>query len=519
MSIKECVERACTAKDLSLASEQKSQDHAAEAEGYANDALNSANSAASSANYKGIWSSSTAYLQGESVYRADAFYSANVGNTNKDPLLSPTEWQKVNSIEEAPKDGIPYSRKDGYWVPMEVAKNNIGIAGKLGFGVGAIDDINLPAGFTKLDGHDNPSSLNYGNVVDSNGSVMVYIPAFFFRWNVDNTIDISATSKTGYVLHRAFRDGGADKLGFFIDKYQCGNIGGVFVSQQGIDPCSTHADHNPIVNLTVAPANNNGGLYEAVAARGGGYNLTALYQYNALALLAFAHGKAAASVVDCAYVDVLPHIQKGCNNNALKDTNDNVYFASSGYSNCALTGSGDPFAKTTHNGQSCGVADINGNMWEMASGFIKLNDTDAVFKVLKETVTISDIINDSTAQASGGAYDPDLYDDLDLTGVISSDTTTTFGNDINPVFDMSTDVSSDTYKKTCNGIPLAAGKSAGGTTEFGNDYIREYWRNQMACLVGGGWYSNSTAGAFALTLNLYRAHSYYAVGGRASFFV
>jgi hypothetical protein len=45
-----------------------------------------------------------------------------------------------------------------------------------------------------------------------------------------------------------------------------------------------------------------------------------------------------------------------------------VLYVSDGYSNCGQTGSGTPFAKTTHNGQACGVADLNGNMYEVALG-------------------------------------------------------------------------------------------------------------------------------------------------------
>jgi len=396
----------------------------------------------------------------------------------------------------------------------------IGSPGGIGFGVSAIPDSMLPPGWTKRPGHNDKNSDNYGNVIDPNGSVMVWIPRFYFKWNSDNTLNISAYPLDGYVVHRAFIDGGSVKHGFFIDKYQCSNVNGVFASQQGLDPCSTSSQHNPIGNLTGAPVNNYGGLYTAVSLRGLGYNLTALYQYNALALLSFAQGRATTSVAECAFVDVLPHMPKGCNNNALHDSSDNsVEYTSSGYSNCGLTGSGVPFAKTTHNGQICGVADINGNMWEVASGFIKMNDSDAAFKALKQSVSLSNITNDSTTQGSGGAYDIDLYDDLDLTGIVADAVSSRYGNSTETVFEMNTDISSDAYKRTSLGIPLATGKSGGGSTEFGNDYLYEKWRNQLACIVGGYWDSVSNAGAFALHLYGARTTSGNIVGGRASYFV
>jgi hypothetical protein len=231
-------------------------------------------------------------------------------------------------------------------------------------------------------------------------------------------------------------------------------------------------------------------------------------------MLAFAQGKTGKN---CAFSDVQPHLPKGCNNNALKDVNDSsVVFTGSGHSNCAMTGSGIPFAKTTHNGQECGVADLNGNMYEVASGFIKLNDTDAIFKILKEDEKISDIPDDGTNK---GAYDPSLYDDLDLTGSMAQDATSRFGDGASQVFKMNTDKTTEQYKMTTAGLPMIGGYSSGGTTEFGNDYYREYWRNQMAPLVGGDWGDTSNAGVFALSVYITRANSGYAVGGRASVYL
>ena len=399
--------------------------------------------------------------------------------------------------------------------PLEAI--DIGIPGNIGFGVGAVPSGMLPADWTRKDGHKDAASDNYGNVLDPTGSVMVWVPRFYFRWNVDNTVDISGAAKDGYALHIAFIDGGEEKAGVFVDKYGCGNVAGVFASKQGIDPCSTHPDHNPIASLNNTPPNRYGGLYEAVKTRSADHLLTSIFIYNALATLAHAAGKAGAN---CAFADVAPYHPKGCNNNALKDTNDtSVTFTGSGYSNCAMTGSGVPFAKTTHNGQNSGVADLNGNMYEVASGFIKYGTGDAVFKILKESTRLADILDDTTTTASGGAYDVDLYDDLDLTGSMAADASSRFGDGANQVFKMNTDRVSDQYKMTTAGLPMIGGYSAGGTTEFGNDYYREYWRDQMAPVVGGTWSSSSYAGVFYLDVYSARSSSSYSVGGRASVYL
>ena len=124
----------------------------------------------------------------------------------------------------------------------------LGAPGEVGFGVGALSDADLPTGWSMMAGHHTKASANYGNVLDKTGSVMVWIPAFYFKWNVDNTVEVkdfhafdteAEANTAGFALHRAFIDDGKVQRGFFVDKYGCGNVGGVFTSKQGIDPCST----------------------------------------------------------------------------------------------------------------------------------------------------------------------------------------------------------------------------------------------------------------------------------------
>lgn len=394
----------------------------------------------------------------------------------------------------------------------------IGEPGEIGFGVGAVRDELLPDGWVKLEGHDNIISKNYGNVLDANGSVLVFIPKHYYKI-IDNNISISHTKKSGYVLDRAFVNAGKEQNGVFVYKYGATNDNGIFASKRGLDPLSTHSAHNPINALQNTPSNTYGGLYTAVKSAGSKYFLTTVFIYSMLARLSKAHGQAATSTASCSYIDVNPKMPKGNLANALKDVNDSsVTFVSSGYSNCALTGSGEPFAKTTHNGQECGIADLNGNMWEVASGFIR---TDANgFLVLKESVDITSIANDSVTQGGGGAYDIDLYDVIDISDLINAnDGWTYLGNGANQVFGMSTDRNSDTFKRTAIGIPLSTGVSAAGTTEFGNDGIYRYLRNEMACLCGARWSDSSNGGPLAVAVGDSRTNSNVDTGGRASVFV
>ena len=393
----------------------------------------------------------------------------------------------------------------------------IGTVGEIGFGVAVCPDDLLPDGFIGLSGYKDITSPNYGNYIDANGSVLVYIPKHYYKF-VGNDIYISSQPLSGYVLDRSFINASKEKNGIFVYKYGASNIDGIFGSKAFQDPLSTNSAHNPINVLNNTPSNTYGGLYSAVKSAGSEYFLTPIFVYTMLARLALAHGKAATSTAACAYIDVNPKMPKGNLANALRDVNDSsCTFTSSGYSNCALTGSGEPFAKTTHNGQDCGIADLNGNMWEVASGFIR-TDTDG-FLVLKESVDITSILTDSTTQAAGGAYDIDLYDVIDISDLVNAnDGWTYLGNSTEQVFGMSTDRTTDAYKRTALGIPLATGVSGSGTTEFGNDGIYRYLRSDMACQCGGSWSYSSDAGAFAMTLSSYRAYSSFYTGARACVF-
>lgn len=367
---------------------------------------------------------------------------------------------------------------------LTVNINDIGIPGQMAFGVGVCpeSDATLLAtyGITPMDGCRIPGHDNYGNYITDSGSIIVWIPKFFYRFSnpenptfakqatlkaitgltqanpgvltiashgipagtttsrirlsamagmdeangttytctyvnantvsigVDtsgftaytsggwaeiygNDVDIKGTqdyateaaaNADGYALHRAFIDGGEEKDGFFIDKYLASKLawgtGYVAASVKNGNPISMHADHNPIADLTACSINQ---YYEAINAAhardgvDGAVNASSrwfcasIFQYGALAMLSLAHGQAANGTAHCAWWNATYNYPKGCNNNALKDQDDaTVIYQPKGYSNCGKTGSGALFAKTTHNGQNCGVADMSGPMWRIAIG-------------------------------------------------------------------------------------------------------------------------------------------------------
>jgi hypothetical protein len=390
----------------------------------------------------------------------------------------------------------------------------LGNVGEIGFGVATAKPEHYePLGLIPLSGHDDILSSNYGNYLHIfSGSQMVFVPKHWYK-EVNNTPYFSDRAIAGYVLDRSFINKGLEIDGVFVHKFGGTNNNGVFSSQRGKDPMSTNSAHNPIGSLSNAPTNTYGGLYKAVKSMSSEAFLEPVYVRKMLSRIARGQGQFATSTTACAYIDVNPKMPKGNLNNALKDYNDaSVTFVASGYANCALTGSGSDFAKTTHNGQDSGIADICGNMWNVVSGFIRMDANG--FLVLKESTDIRTIADDGTGAT--GAYNVALYDVIDISDVVFDNSGWTYlGNGTNQVFGFSTDRTSATYKKTSVGIPLVTGVSGAGTTQFGNDGLYRYLRNEMSCLVGGDWSSSSDAGADAVTLNFYRTYSYNSVGGRA----
>ena len=383
----------------------------------------------------------------------------------------------------------------------------IGTPGTYGFGVGALRDADIPAGWTATSGHNDQMSPNYGNYFDPDGSQMVFIPKFWFKWS-GNTPLVSKYPAAGYVAHEAFRH---CTKGFFHDKCHVSNVDGKAIAKIGEPPLSTSAANNPISALTVAPTNTYAGMITAIIGRTATAHAETVFEANAIAVLALAHAEASTNTSVCAYKDVLPYMPKGNNNNALGDINDNsVSYMSAGnatYPACALTGSGFPFAKTTHNGQACGVADVNGNMWRVNIGLTKLNDTDAIFKILKTTVSPDNI-------TASNLHDAALYDDLDLTGLVDgNDGWIRFGNGAEQVFDFgATELE---LRRACAGLPLLTGVSAAGTNQFGQDGLYRYWRMNLLPLSGATWDYVSDAGVFARHLGTASSSSSNSVGGSA----
>lgn len=405
---------------------------------------------------------------------------------------------------------------------INVSVTTIGKVGELGFGVGIAPEA-LAAEFslTPLIRHNDINSENYGNYIDLTGSVMVFIPKFYYKITSvvaapysGTNVEISDVEQYGFVIHRAFINNGQVQAGFFIDKFGCGNVNSKFVSKRNIAPVSMSSTNNPVASIAgVTLGNRLDAIFQAVKSRGSSFAVPTMFMYNALALLSLAHAQTA-NMVSCAWMDVAPYAPKGCNNNALKDINDaSVVYVSTGnqaYPTCPLNGSVSDvvFAKITHNGQKCGVADLNGSLWGIGSGFIQ-SAADS-FLLLKESVDIKTLTGTNTADATDN-WNIANYDPITLP-FVPDETQTTFGNGTSAVFSGSTDRNSNAYKLDASGIPLSMG---GSPARFGGDGLWKYSVAAMCPVAGGYWALGSAAGVWARSWSYSRSLSSSYVGGRA----
>jgi hypothetical protein len=283
--------------------------------------------------------------------------------------------------------------------------NSIGIPGQIGFGVGICPEQNLPPGMVPMVGCYTVGHPNYGNYVFAEGSQLIYVPKNYIlvgngsnglSVNLLDVADISRFPTTaianaaGYMLHRAFIDGGQEQQGYFVDKYLCSQnswgSGYIASSLPKGNPISASSAHNPIGNLTAA--NGTNAFYAAIDCAKARDGINGLVNPNSnffccsqfirsnLAILSMAHGQASASTSACGWFGSSHNFPKGCNNNTLGDTDDSsVLYLTDGYSNCGKTGSGIQFSKTTHNGQPSGIADLNGLLCEISTGLTSIGKT------------------------------------------------------------------------------------------------------------------------------------------------
>lgn len=433
-------------------------------------------------------------------------------------------------------DGSPVSFPNGIMIGTATGAgsiNHIGTPGQQGFGVGIAPS--LPTNMAKLYGTDDPASDTYGNYQYSDGSIMVYIPAFYYKYGTGangfalNVVDIKAFSyfadvatanAAGYALHRAFYNGGSIRPGFFVDKYLCSKNGSIASSiKNGVVLSSaTRGGLTDTPFSSIGQADAFYGTIGAARTRGAAFHPKTMFQNAALALLSLAHGSAAASTTYCAWYSAgSTNFPKGNNNDALGDAQDAtiayVWDGNATYAGCGKTGSANFLSKTTHNGMNCGVADLNGLIWEIAPFGLTSNGTN--FYLLNTAVDVNTITASNTlaTDAWGATGLAAMYTDIGTTyGSLTASST-------NKIFGSASQVLSEATSGTAwamagAGVPLLGG--VGGSNQFGNDYMYDARPNELCPVSGGHWGASSLTGVWALTLDGARGTSDVISGFRSA---
>lgn len=422
-----------------------------------------------------------------------------------------------------------------------------------GAGMGLCPDANWLAtlGLSAMTGTTDQAHENWGTYQHANGGVSGFIPKFYYREGDPadpayatygaNTLTIKgidtfsgevAANIAGYALHRAFINNGVEVPGFFVDKY--------LASKDGTSSCKSIKNGNPIslaTNASYNPSNGMTGctgiLADAVVlarARGAGWNAELAFQRDALAKITRWIAQHSTSTTYCAWYDPsgVTNFPKGCNT-ALKDVNDaTVTFTSAGAGDVdkPLTGSASNLAKTTHNGQACGIADVNGAMYQVLLGVTmagtSATDTTAITTgdayVLKRSARHANLTGGFGGTTDAWGTTSSLTTNYDLiNGFLPWKSATGweyFGNGSNQVFSGAT--SGTDYLRSCSGIANTTGMSAAGTNQFGTDGSYRYGRANLFPYASGYWSSAAGAGVFFRGWHYLRSSDSYGAGFRCA---
>lgn len=395
-------------------------------------------------------------------------------------------------------------------------KQTIGVAGQQGFGVGVYggDPADLTAmGLSPMQGCENPASENYGNYKHTNGSIMCCVPAFCYRLgdsnapsysrDGDNALEIKDASEfpqfahnkafvdggadfgNGWILHRAFVDGGKMKNCFFMDKYLCSNNG------SGQAASIKNADWSMCIDVSVSQSTRifgGGGVgYDAITfsrARGDHYSLTTVYQWSAMAMLSLAHGQAATSTSYCAWYDPThgTNFPKGATTAGLTDISDSsiMYTAHTYNPSFAKTGSSNNAKKVSHNGQLCGIMDVAGMCDQLSIG--ATNKANGIVGLMKLNVSAHDF-------TLSNRVDDSLHETFN----------TTFGDGDRHFSGLRSGGSGTKNWASCGVIPVETKLSV----LFGEDQYREYYISDIGLKMGLGSGWGTPAGVFCRSFRGY----------------
>lgn len=286
---------------------------------------------------------------------------------------------------------------------LGIRYNDIGEIGKVGAGVGICDPKELPTELDYLGGTIIKGTAEWGNYrVKSDGSIVVCVPIHYYKIGANNIPEIKSihffsseaiAATLGFMIPDCFTNAGEKVNCVFVDKYDWSltgysvGVSGIASSIKNGNPISSNvATKRDVTNVNHAgsfsncisnsqnPTDTYAGASLAAKSRGSNFWQIDTTVWDMIANISMACGWITPSVSVNAWYDSagIKNYPKG-NNNYGSDYNDpSVTFSAcddsywSARNEARKTGSGG--VKTSHNGQECGIYDVNGNQFNVLQG-------------------------------------------------------------------------------------------------------------------------------------------------------
>lgn len=315
----------------------------------------------------------------------------------------------------------------------------------------------------------------------------------------------SEANSHGFILHRAFIDGGKEMPGFFIANsllyYSASSnnlntdtkyyyyFGAKELNHYEYDLAESHVQGIVRLDGNTPPVwpdfTDNGTLNSAVTLcrKFSGFNLASVFMWSAISMLSFAAGLYCKDATECAWYKDSGNIGPRGNNSTTKDADDSTVTFPTMSNNIGTPFPSDSgqYAKTTHNGTISGITNVNGWLWQPLLG------TNGNYnKVMPESTVLADITSAGTELNEGE--------------IVETDPIGRWGNNaLSKSVTWFTQVSG-AERAMCGVAPLAKPYSVPSNNSeielFGADNFYRY-SGRTAPLVGGGWGNGATAGVFS----------------------
>ena len=295
------------------------------------------------------------------------------------------------------------------------------------------------------------------------------------------------------------------------------------------------------------PDNNYSGVWAACKSRGADWYHVPMWTRIHLGYLALAHAQAlldtsgipiSGATANSAWMDTAPYAPKGNNNDGSDANKTSLVFsrtdiggnasgwageASRAFTGAARIGTLSAVEQTTHNGQLCGIVDVNGNQWDVTPGLTNNTGTNAGYKAFSDLDDYTAV--SSNAGITGAANVISLAVDAADDGVWwGNDSAWRYlvpntGGTYHP---SSTWAANATRKAMAEfGLPRQAGTSLTQTSTniFGGDGLYRAHSFDLLPRCGGSWSNGALAGSFAVRLINTAENPSRSVGGRGARFL